>query len=214
MLYTIILLIEFICLVIAYTNLPKHTNWRKFVWFLYLIVAIEITGYITYFIFHQKNHWVYNIYLLISTPSYCIILSYMCKPFFKANLIIFLGFLVFSGLFLYETFTVGFLQYANMSSNFNAVFFMIICCLFYHFLLKSDGYINLSIYPPFWIITGMFFFHFGSTGCNLFAKYLIQLNQKMHTPLRYSIFIILNFILYSCWSYAFICKKKQTILYN
>jgi hypothetical protein len=66
-------------------------------------------------------------------------------------------------------------------------------------------------HPPFWIVTGLFFFNFGSIACNLFFDYLMVKIPKEYIPINYIIFTVLNFILYGCWSYAFICRYRQMI---
>jgi hypothetical protein len=51
----------------------------------------------------------------------------------------------------------------------------------------------------------VFFFYFGSVACDLFFYQLFLIPNN----LRSDIYAILNLLLYSCWSYSFLCRYQQ-----
>jgi hypothetical protein len=61
--------------------------------------------------------------------------------------------------------------------------------------------------PEFWWVAGVLFFYFAATICNLFEEKLEDIVITSTQNLNYFVFKALNIILYSCWSYAFICRK-------
>jgi hypothetical protein len=210
--YTIIIFFEIICLLVSLFYLyKKESYWKNFIWFLLLTVAVEISGYFIYFIFHHSNHWMFNIYLLIETLFVSWILYKLCKDYFNCKPWILTGLIIFIIAYLYESIKSNFLEYSFNSNTIISTFIICICCMYYYYLLKNIEYVNLIKHAPFWIIAGIFFFYFGRIASNFFFDYLVSLNKDSIKPVRYIIFIVLNFILYSCWSYAFICKYKQII---
>jgi len=206
--YTVI--IEIVCLFFAITYLKKEKGyWNGIMWFMLFTVITEMAGYCMRVILHYNNHWLYNFYLL-AEASFMSWLLYKISIFNSKPLVI-TGLAVFVICYLYESIHSDFTEYSSVSNSILCIYLTIVCCLYYYFLLKRDEYINVVKYAPFWIITGCFFFYFGRIGCNFFFEYLVAICNKYGVPVRYIIFIILNFILYGCWSYAFICRYRHTI---
>lgn len=210
--FPFVIIVEFICFVFSLLYLAKEKTglYSYFKWILLLTVIVETVAYLMIVLLHQKtNHWFHNLYIPIDACITCYILHTLNKKYFNTKPLIIIGLSIFFILFFYESIVSNFKAFSSLSKGFVSVFFAVLCCLYYYYLLKQDEYINLAKHPPFWIITGCFFFYFGRTACNFFYNYLVTINQKTGNPIRYFIFIVLNFILYSSWGYAFICKYRQ-----
>lgn len=210
MLFPVSQIIELICLVIAfrYLGAVESRFWKSFRWFLLITVLFEITGFTLSYL-HINNHGVYNLYLPIETLFKYYVLYRLCRDYFKVQYWI-MGFLaVFGILYLYQSIDSGFSQYSYIANSVMSVSMIIICCFYFYYFLKKEEYVNIYQHAPFWIITSLFFFYLGSTACNLFFTYLASIYVKQHIPIRFITFSLLNFIMYSCWSYSFICKYRQ-----
>lgn len=201
---------ESICLSFALIYLRKSNDW----WVLfipYLIIVLVTETYGLFLIMHLKqanNYWVHNLYLPI---YFCFIFFALFK--IKNGLIKIKKWMYILPVFIlasyfYESVLHHFHNLSIITYNIFNVFIVLICCNYYYYLLKNDHFIDLKKHAPFWIITGLFFFSFGSISY-LFFDALSQINIKNGLPIRPIIFIILNFILYSCWSYAFLCRYRQ-----
>ena len=196
---------------IIYLSKKKVGYWRYFIWFMLFTVVSEITGHVLTVFFQKNNHWIYNIYLPVETVFICWLFYKICIPYFNSKPWLIVWLTVFFSLYLYQSIKTDFLEFSWISNSASSVFFVFFSCLYYYQLLKHEEYLNLLTFPTFWIVNGIFFFHFGSTSSNLFFDYLVSINLKSAIPIRYIIYIILNFILYGCWSYGFLCKYRQTI---
>jgi hypothetical protein len=58
-------------------------------------------------------------------------------------------------------------------------------------------------------VTGIFFFYFGTTSCNVFFHHLAPDASDTIKNLTGHIYNAFIFVLYGCWSYSFICKKWE-----
>ncbi|SJZ63600.1 hypothetical protein [Sediminibacterium ginsengisoli] len=205
-------IIEIICLLFAFVCLTnqKAGFWQWFRWFLLFTVLVEISGGILRKSLHYDNHWLYNLYLPIETIFKGLVLYRLCRNYFNVKVWLIAAFASFSAIYLYESFTSGFREYSMIANNITSVSFIVISCLFFYYFLQKEEYVNIYMHPPFWVVAGLFLFYFGSTSCNIFYTYLADINARQNIPVRYFIFVVLNFIFYSCWSYSFLCKYRQT----
>ena len=205
--------VEIICMLCAFVYLSngKVGAWHYFRWFMLFTVILEITGFTLYFVYHLNNHWLYNINLPIEVTFISGVLYKICSPYFEVRVWLLPGLLLFTGFYVYESINSHFTLYSVISNNIASVMIIIICCLYFYHFLKKDEYVNIYLHPPFWIVAGLIFFYFGSTACNIFYNYLASINLKQQIPVRFITFAILNFILYSCWIRAFLCRYRQSI---
>jgi len=212
--FTLIIWIELACLLICTVNLWSNRQWWKgFIWFMLLTVITELAGFLFYFHIHpgRSNEWIYNTYLPLEMGFKCMVLARIMKGY-HVKMYWFIGaYAVFFLLFLYESYGNGFIRYDAMSNMFGSILIVLCCCLFYYRLLRAREYVDLPRYPPFWIVSGMFIFYFGSTGLNTFVVQLQRIYASTGIPIRFIIMVVLNFILYACWSYAFLCIKRNRI---
>lgn len=208
MLPYLVIIIEFICFSLAFLFLRKVNDWwRIFMPYLCLVLFTETVG-----LFHPKNgnnYWIYNLYLAVYFLISFLILSRICDSLFRIKPYFLIGLSIVGITYFIESILSNFKGLSIRSYSLANAFIVIICCSYYYHLLKQEGFIEIKKHAPFWIVTGLLFFCFGSTVSYLFFDTLAQINIKYGLPVRQVIFIVLNFILYSCWSYAFLCRYRQ-----
>jgi hypothetical protein len=217
--YTLNSIIEIVCFCLAlfFLKNEKKTWWGHFVWFLLLTVIVELAGFVIGFVFLHNNYLLYALFMPVSVVFTSWILYKCCSEYFNCRKWIMSGLAIFPVLYLYETFyPLTESKYMIVTNLFICVFFIVTCCLYYYYLLKNDDYFNLLKDPPFWIVTGIFVYYFGKTGTIFFFEYLVRLNlvaigNAQLKPVRFFIMAGLNFILYGCWSYAFVCRSRYKI---
>jgi hypothetical protein len=214
--FPFVVILELFCLISSILFLTDKIAgwWRYFIGFLLLTVSIETIAYlmVSSSPSTKSNHWLHNLFLPVEILCIGYALNKICESYFNSKLWLFTGLGAFSSLYLYESINSNFKEY-SFAANATASFWIaLVCCLYYYYLLKQDEYIAITKDVSFWIISGCFLFYFGTTACNLFYFYLQHINVEQNKPVRLIIFSVLNFILYSCWSYAFLCKYRKIIL--
>ncbi|SDT66220.1 hypothetical protein SAMN05216490_4687 [Mucilaginibacter mallensis] len=207
--FTISTSIELICFVIAMICLIKDLNiiWRSQILYLFITCVTEFLGI---FISNHKysNHWLYNIFILFEAAFTYLMFNYLLSIYTKSKPIILCGLALFLVLYIYCIIAHTFFFYTYWAYTVLSIEFVLYGLYYYYLLLKDDKYINLKYSPEFWWIAGTLFFYFANTTCNLFYdKLYTVMITSFHQHLTYFIFKALNIILYSCWSYSFICKK-------
>lgn len=203
---------ELICLVfsILYLRHDKDPVWKYMIWFMLITVLIETAGWLLSMAFpHQKNHWLYNIELLVEIPFVGYVLHTFLKPFLNSGIWVIAGSFLIAGSYIAESIYRHFMIYNYFTNSLVSVLFVIAAGSYFFFLLKNDEYVNLFKHAPFWMIAGIMLFYFGSTIVNLFFAQLMKLFIAKGVPVRFIIFPVLNGILYGCWSFAFRCRYLQ-----
>lgn len=206
------LLIEFGCFLVYLCHYRRLTGklYKSLFWFLLFTVVIESLGYFLRFFLTKNNQWVYNLFLVAEIGFIASLLSVLLGPFLAIQKVNgWVGILLFIA-YAMETISTHFQKYASITNSLFSVYVVIMCCLYFYYFLHSEEDIPILVHPPFWLISGLFFFYFGSSACNLFFDYLAMINLQHARPLRYFIMLLLNFILYGCWGYALLCQKKQS----
>jgi len=200
---------EFLCFVISILCLyrDKDSVWGNFIFFLLLTCLVEIAGiYIR--MRHRPNFMLYNLFLVIE----CAVLNYFFYHLLKENRLkkILTGWIVFFLLFYFiELIVKHFNAYVSASSTLLSVELILASIYFYYRLLKEEKYRQLSKYAPFWWVNGTICFYFAGIACNIFFRYLLHKAPDISHTVRYIVFTILNVILYTSWSYSFICRYFQ-----
>ena len=208
--YSFNILVELICLFIALYSLQgdKKAFWKIFIPFLLLTISTELYGrYLGRFL-HQPNGWLYNIYLIIEILFIHFILLKCTEPFFsKAKLFIGLSLLVVGLMYILE---IGYLQtegFYNTTFKVFSINTVILCLVFYYGFVKHDSYIVLKQYPSFWLIAGILFFYFGGTVMN-FIYQILTVEITPNKSIRSYTNHVLILLMYSFWSYSFICRHR------
>lgn len=206
------ILFEVLCLVVAAFCLKNENGWWKwFIYYLLIIIFCEVLATMLVVVFKQKNnHWVYNFFVLPTQVAF-FLFAYTKIQAKKVNYFAKWVGLIFFIIYLSENYLNHFSAFSTNTNTIFSILVISLTCKYFHQLLQSVEIENLLHHPPFWIMAGFFFFYFGGFVCNAFFDYLVSDHIKNNRHLRYYIFIVINFIFYSCWYYAFLCRKKEMI---
>ena len=203
---------EFLCLAISFFCLYREKDkvWKSFILFLFLTTFTEVAGIYMRKALHWPNFMLYNVFLVVE----CSMLNYFFYHLFrtdhKMRKLLTAGFVVFLLYYFIELSVKHFSAFASASATLESVEFILASIYYYYRLLKEEKYRQLSKDPSFWWVNGTICFYFAGVACNIFFSYLMLPDK---TPIAYSaryiVFSIINVILYSCWSYSFICRYLQ-----
>lgn len=177
--------------------------------FLLASFGAEVIGILMRHLF-RRNMEVYTVYVLIEGgfTSYFFYHLYNNYPNKLKWLLIWLGF--FLAMYITELWLSGFSDFVSVTATVMSVVFVLASLLYYFLKLQDEHFEPLLTSAPFWWVTGALFFYFGSTACNLFFDYLKTNEVTAYSrSVRYVVFVALNIILYTCWSYSFICRYRQ-----
>ncbi len=206
------LLIEATCLVIAWIFLRKVRNpfARASIAYVALVLVIELIAAWYGHHYRRSNAWCYNLLIIFETLYVCYGLFIFLHPLSSRArhfLIVSLG--SFAIVYVYELYASGFYRLNTWSVAMLSFCVIVQCLLYYHLLLKKAENISLKNHAPFWWVSAVLFFYFGSTVYNLFlAMPWMDLMGSSRVILIY-IISSLNLVLYGLWSYSFICSSHQ-----
>jgi hypothetical protein len=209
---------EIICLIIALMCLIKDKSlaWRNMILFLLLTCITEISGiYVRKLYLIDRAHvhpnvWLYNILLVFQMGFTNLMFNHLLSKYSNSKPFIISGLALLVIFYAYETVSHGIFVYNNLTNIVMGVMFILYSLYFYYHLINDDKYFNLAFLPSFWWVAGVLFSNFGRTACNLFYGKLASIMITSKHNLTFYIYIVLNIILYSCWSYSFICRKWET----
>jgi len=211
---------ELICFLAAVACLRNDKNviWRIMILFLFITCLAEITGiYVKRLNLIDKNHlhpngWVYNILLVFQATFFSLLFYELLKKYLKVKPVIIGGLVLLMAIHIYKLGIQGFSKYDELMKTTMSIILVLYSFYFYYCLIKDDRYINLTKYPGFWLVAGILFFYFGTTTYNIFYEKLASMTNKSKTELAYLRYINSTFIilLYTCWSYSFICRRWLT----
>ena len=206
---------EMLCLLAAVICLYKDRNiyWKLFILYLFLTCLTELAGIHMRKVWHRPNFAVYD----LLTIAECIITScffyYLYSMYRNTSLWLKIWLALFAVMYLSELCLNHFGGFVFKTVTCMSVVFVLACLYYYYLMLKDERFRNLWSDASFWWVNGTLCFYFGSVACNLFFEYLLLDKASTFTySSRRVIFIILDIILYSCWSYSFICRYRQRTL--
>lgn len=187
----------------------RETAWKILPLYLFLTCLAELTG-IYLKRHHHANQWPYNILLVCHLLFTTYIFFHLFSKSKKSKLVVTSGLAFLICLYIYDIIQHGFLWFNKFTYNAMSVFFTLYSLYYFYLLLKEDVYIRLRYSAAFWWVVGVLFFYFGDTAVNIFRGKLAVIKITPNHALPYYILVCLNIILYSCWSYSFICRKWLT----
>jgi len=203
---------ELLCLLCAIIFLYNDESryWKLFITYLFLTCLTEIAGIHIRKVWHQPNYAVYNVFTLVEGFITSYFFFYLYSIYVHPGRWLKIWLSLFVIVYVSELYINHFGGFVFKTTTVMSVVFVLACLFYYYLMLKDERFRNLWNDAPFWWVNGTLFFYFGSITCNLFFEYLIQdTTNSLRSSARYVIFIILNIILYSCWSYSFLCRYRQ-----
>jgi len=216
---TISTTVEIICFFVALfcISQDKSIAWRSLVLFLFITCITELLGihfrklFVADMTHVHQNVWLYNILLVIQACFISFMFNHLLKKYINSKPIIISGLALLAVSYLSDISNHGFFIYNETTNTVMLVLFVLYGLYYYYRLLKDDTYINFTYSAEFWWVAGLLLFYFGSTASDVFFNNLSPYKASSLRTLSSSIFKALNIILYSCWSYSFICRKWLTM---
>lgn len=202
------LLVSFIC----YKGL-KRFSLNYFIPLLLFTCIIEILASNKAIFGWKSNYFIYNTYLLISLPLYLIVYGKMIDLNRKTKFVyILICILCETLIILNYCFVEGWRVFNSFSLVFIEILQIIFCCLLLIQLALNEKKSNLPIlkHPYFWINASTLLFSLGTLVILGLQKYIALHHIEIDGKSIYRVFLpILNVILYSSYTYAFILCKTQ-----
>lgn len=205
--------IETVGFIIALVCLINDKNWfwRGMVLYLFITCLTEFIGlhikklYLADTAHVHPNIWIYNILLIFQASFIGLMFQHLLSKYINSKPIVLGGLTLLALLYIYEVFDHGVFVKHNLTTTTMSVLFIIYSLYYFYLVLKDDRYLSFWHDASFWWVAGMLFFYFGSIVSVLFFQILETMSLQVKTT--YPIYRILIIMLYSCWSYAFICRK-------
>ncbi len=204
-----IVIAETVCLIsaVALVWKDKYAFWKVVT--CYIAIALLTEQYAAYLSSrHQHNLWLFNIFLFFEISTILFGLYHCIKAYINPKPIFAIGGGIICLSYVIFLFKQPFSEANNLTITVMSVVYALYCLYYYYLLLKDENFIEIKNHPEFWWVTGVLFYYFGSTMANIFDG-LFNVKIIGHATLRYCIYVLLNYILYSLWIYSFICRMKQ-----
>jgi len=206
---------ELIALVAALFILlnKKAGYWSFCIPYLLITILIEAAGYYFRVELKKPNYAFYNFFMIIQLLFFAFLFykfhqSKKIKQWVPVFVITFILFFISEGIIN------SFASYNKYSRQFLSVFIVFFSCIFYFSILRDDTIKSPVKYPPFWIVTGLFFFYFGSIAMFAFYDKVSQIKLSGNLSFYTLVMGCLSCILYGSWIIGFICKKKQDLSFR
>jgi hypothetical protein len=208
--FTISVCAEITALLMAIITLfnKQKSYWFLFVIYLIITLLVEAAGFYKGALLKIPNHVFYNFLMIVQVLFF----TRLFYDFIKSDAARF-GLLtalaVFILFFIGEGVAVSFSNYHGYSRMLLSCFVVIFSCIFYFSIIRQDNIENPLRYAPFWIVTGLFVYYFGSLPLFAFIKQIIQIKLSGNISFYTLVTNCLSCILYGCWITGFICRKRQ-----
>jgi len=210
--FTVNTITELICFLISLYCLFNERNnfWKSFIFYLLIVYLVETSGVYLRTLKHN-NSMLYTAFLVAECAMMSLFFYHLYEKYkSKAALTLYGWLAFFMVIFTLELSENRFAAFPYKTAAVMSVVFVFASCYFYLLVIKDEHFRQLGSYPSFWIVNGILFYYFGGTACNIFYDYLVhQQISPFGISVRYTIYNVLNILLYSCWSYAFICRYRQ-----
>lgn len=197
--------VEIVALILAiiYFKNYKNTTEKFFLYFLWYVIFTEVLAYFWGYILRINNHWVANIYIIVSF----LFISWWYTKIIKSKVfkrIILINAFLFICLASYESYTQGWEENIQKTFSGGAIAVLIATVFYFYELLNSNKILNVKNSLRFWLATGTLLFSIGMIPLMFFSNEI-----KATHPTRMMILMILNIILYGCYSLGFIWSKPH-----
>jgi hypothetical protein len=210
--FNITVIAEWITFFAAIILLDKRTGlWQLFILLMFVTLCAETIGW---YMRTQRNIFdnalPFNILMIVSNVFFIWFFSKAktLKYIKKLLMLLIYFFAVFATVNL--IFFQGFWRYNSFSESLVDIAVVIICCYFLLALVRDNEHINLLSFDYFWLANGLLFYGLGSALLYNFSYLLREYYQQTKIDIGTYINYALNFILYTSFIIAFICRRKTT----
>jgi len=207
--YVYFQLISLLIALLCHVRLKAY-HLTNYIPLLYITCIIELSAGIVKQT-SQVNYFIYNLYLLFSTPIQVLLFYRMLKPLSNGKVLMLS---VSTLLLLFLVVNFYFLQGLETFNSYSLIFIMlfnIVCSslVLLKTLLLEERQTNVFKEPYFWINSATLLFSLGTLVVLGLQQYIIINKIQIENKSVYrSIMPILNVILYSAYSYAFLLCQR------
>lgn len=186
---------------IVYWKYYKSTNQRHFFHLLILIFISEILATVLKEVFDKPNYAIYNT-LSFVTQFFYLIWFYRVSD---KKLVLKSGLLIYVLIAICSVFFESFFHGLNKTLWFSgAIIILFNATYYFYLLLKENEIIHFLKDQTFWITTGLLIYHIGY----LPLLFFLEIDLFKSDTLYYRIpVLLLNIVLYGCFSKSFTCSK-------
>ena len=204
-----IFIAEVICFIAAIAIIWKDKYAFGKVITCYLGIALVTEEAAVYLAIRSiHNLWLFNIYIIFEISAILYGLYHCIRAYTNPKPIFTIGLGVIVITYVFFLITKPFTDLNVITISVMSVIFSLYCLYYYYLLLKDESFVEIKTHPQFWWVSGVLFYYFGSTMANIFDG-LFVVKIIGFITLKYTIYVLLNLILYSFWLYSFICRMKQ-----
>jgi hypothetical protein len=205
---------EFICFVVSILCLYKDKDpvWRSFILFLLATCLVEVGGIFMRIVLHKPNFMLYNVFLVIESLFESYFFYHLYKTYYNRFKLFGAWAITFLFVYFAELLSNKYAGFVFITFTVVSVVLVLASVYYFYLVLREDQFRQLSVYAPFWWVSGTLCFYFAGTASNIFFSYLAKDQAPIiNHSIRYVVFNILNVVLYLNWSYSFICRYRQRI---
>lgn len=197
---------ELICLIAACLFLyqDKQAAWRSQIFFLLLTLIAEVSGKALR-IAGKSNDWIYNIYIITETCFVLYLFRLLISHYKKRDSLFLITLVLYMLLYIIDILKHGVYLFHNTTTIIMSVVFIGYGFYYLYLLINDERDIYIARHGPFWWVAGTLCYYYGSSVSELYFT-LLSYKHEHYFTYRHIIFIILNLILYGCWSYSFYCR--------
>lgn len=185
----------------------RHTYWRLFPLYLGAVLTAEWLGF-SLKQQQQSSYLVYNILWIIQAIFFSYIFyRFHQSKFGKQQVLLIVG--IFFTFYLSEAANESFVGLFIFSRQFLSIMIIFFSVVFYFSILKNDLTSAPLKFPPFWIVTGLFFFYLGSAIMFTIPVSLRRGILVANMSLYDVVMGFFNCVLYGSWIIAFLWKRQM-----
>jgi len=198
-----------LCLLISLFTYKQSKSLKIFPLLLCLSLITEITVDFMYFLLNYDNEYniIYHIYIPLeySFLSYFFYLnnSHQVKKYIEVSIPLFI---LASGLI--SGFVISITDFPGLNFNLAGTL-LILWSVITLFSVQPTANVSITSLPVFWICIGILVFHTGIFFFNGVYEHIQQKNSLLAQQLHRLTIKSLNYIMYICFSIAFICSHRM-----
>ncbi len=171
-------------------------------------LCIEIIG--NYRSIHREHTVeMYNIFLSLENTFYIWLIREIIRSKIVKKYVLFVVILFPIGSLINTFFVQGLIEFSSLNVAIGSLIIIVLCIYYFYELFLMPQFVNLLHQPSFWICTGLLFFYACSFPVFGFTNFVGSLPKVIRHNLAF-LLNILNLLLYSMFSIAFLCRLRIT----